>query len=290
MADAVPVDSLQPGEHACLTYSDEEERLDIVAAFVADGLAAGQQVVCFTDAVAPGKLREQLRRRDVAVTPTGDGGQLQVHAVEQQWFADGGFRAEGLLGLLSEQLREAHAAGYRGLRVTADMSWATRPLPGVEQLGVFETTVNDLFAGGELTSICQYDRQRFDAVTLGVVCDAHPRAVAARTYHNDALLRICRQYRPRGIRVAGEIDYRAVDALRAALSEAIRLDDHIDVNLTELRFIDATAAGEILNAAAGLPAHRRMTVRCTRQTARVLAVLSPSPPAQIRTVVTDGHE
>jgi hypothetical protein len=35
---ATPVDRLEPGDHACLTFSDPDERLDIPAALVADGL------------------------------------------------------------------------------------------------------------------------------------------------------------------------------------------------------------------------------------------------------------
>ena len=37
MATATSVEALAPGDHACLTFSDPDERLDIVAAFVRDG-------------------------------------------------------------------------------------------------------------------------------------------------------------------------------------------------------------------------------------------------------------
>src|SRR5689334_6624908 len=38
MADMATVDRVDAGDHACLTFSDAEERLDLVAAFVRDGL------------------------------------------------------------------------------------------------------------------------------------------------------------------------------------------------------------------------------------------------------------
>jgi hypothetical protein len=44
VAVTVPVDELTAGDHACLTFSDEEERLDLVAAFVADGEPVGKSV------------------------------------------------------------------------------------------------------------------------------------------------------------------------------------------------------------------------------------------------------
>jgi hypothetical protein len=52
MAEASKVEDLKPGGHACLTFTDSEERLDLVAAFVRDGLRADQRVLCLTDAPA----------------------------------------------------------------------------------------------------------------------------------------------------------------------------------------------------------------------------------------------
>ena len=44
------------------------------------------------------------------------------------------------------------------------------------------------------------------------------------------LLRICRQYAPPGVRIAGEIDHKAEEPLTLALSEAVRVDGDITVN------------------------------------------------------------
>jgi anti-anti-sigma regulatory factor len=55
-------------------------------------------------------------------------------------------------------------------------------------------------------------------------------------------VRICRQYAPPGIRIAGEIDYKAEEPLTLALSEAVRLDGDITMNMSALAFIDAFCA------------------------------------------------
>jgi hypothetical protein len=62
-------------------------------------------------------------------------------------------------------------------------------------------------AGTTASVLCQYDRDRFDAVTLASVAAFHTRSVATATYYADAVLRICRQCAPPGMRIAGEIDY-----------------------------------------------------------------------------------
>src|SRR5688572_527688 len=114
------------------------------------------------------------------------------------------------------------------------MCWATRPLAAAEELLAFETKVAELFATGRLCLICQYDRDRFDAVTLAFAAKAHPKAVAAQVYFEHPLLRICRQYSPSGVKIAGELDYRHQDVLEQALAESMRLDRHMHINLTGL--------------------------------------------------------
>ncbi|MFD0744346.1 MEDS domain-containing protein [Phytohabitans flavus] len=171
MASAASVDDLRPGDHACLTYSDAEERLDIVAAFVRDGLGAGQKVICFTDVGGQVDVANELAERDVK---PANGGQLAIRDNDAAWLSAGRASATNMIEMLSGELETAHRDGFAGLRVTADMCWATRPVAAVDELLVFETRVAGLFADGRLTAICQYDRQSFDQVTLAFAAKAHP--------------------------------------------------------------------------------------------------------------------
>jgi len=281
MANAASVDDLRPGDHACLTYSDAEERLDIVAAFVRDGIVAGQRVICFTEPSDQPGLAAELAERDVKPS---NGGQLAVRDNDTAWLTGGRVSAAYMIDTLTVELEAAHRDGFTGLRVTTDMCWATRPVAAVDELLVFETRVAGLFADRRLTAVCQYDRQSFDQVTLAFVAKAHPRAVAAAVYHEDPLLRICRQHAPPGIRLAGEIDYRRVPELNHALAEALRLDGDIHVNLTHLRFMDAAAAAAIGQAAVSLPPGRTMAVVCTRAVHKVLDLVGVTrqPTVQVR--------
>src|SRR6185437_17183680 len=104
-------------------------------------------------------------------------------------------------------------------------------------------------ADSRVTILCQYDREKFDPVTLASVTPLHTRSVAAATYHADAVLRICRQYAPPGIRIAGEIDYRAEEPLALALAEAVRLDGDVTLNMAALAFADAPSIAMIADAA-----------------------------------------
>jgi hypothetical protein len=272
MSTAIAVDRLEPGDHACLTFSDPEERLDMLAAFVADGLARGDAVICYSDDAD--ELRDELRERTDAA--------VRVERSDRLW--DGaGPDAGTMVERLTEQL--AAAGDKRGLRIVTDTCWAARPQAHAEQLLAFESEVAKLFTAGRLTAICEYDRASFDPVTLAYAARVHPRTVAAAVYHEDPVLRICRQHVPPGVRVAGELDYTRAYALSDALAEAVRLDRDVHLNLNHLRFLDAGAAAVVLRTAAGLPAPRRMVVTCTEPVGRALTMAGAGEVGNLRMLV-----
>lgn len=281
-------DAVVAGDHACLTFTDGEERLDLVAAFVRGGLRAGHKVVCWTDAIDPDGLAVQLADRSVRPGAAMRRGQLRLSPISDSLLGAGAVTAAAMVDVLSGELDAAAREGYPGLRITADMAWATRPVGGVEELIAFETKVADLFADGRLCLICQYDRERFDAVTLAFAAKAHPKTVAAQVYYEHPLLRICRQYSPPGVRVAGQLDYRQRDVLEQALGESLRLDRNPHVNLTRLDYIDGASAGVIVAAATRLPRSRRMTVKCQRLVATVLDLVGADTAPGLRVQVS--HE
>jgi hypothetical protein len=284
MATATSVEALAPGDHACLTFSDPDERLDIVAAFVLDGLARSSRVLCLTESIAPEQFAVELSERGVPVAEAVPANQLTIHGSEQSWLAGGELTATNVIELLGRSLDEAARDGYAGLRVTADMCWVNRPMAAAEQLPVFETEVAKLFGDGRLTAICQYDREVFDAVTLAFAARSHPRAVAATVYYEDAILRVTRQHTPPGIRLAGEIDFGHLDALTTALDEALRLDRDIQVNLARLRFIDVACAAAIGHAALSLPPGRRMTLLGGGPVRRTLALAGVTGISSVQVV------
>jgi anti-anti-sigma factor len=289
VADASRVEDLRPGDHACLTFSDGEERLDLVAAIVRDGLRAGQRVLCVTDTLSQVALTGQLTGRGVALGNATDSGQMRVLPTSETFLADGSFTASRVVDLFAAQISQAATDGFAGLCITSDMSWALRPVAGLDQLMNYESRLTDLVAGTNATAVCQYDRHSFDTVTLAGVAAHHGFAVAAATYHDDPFLRICRQYQPPGIRVSGEIDYRRAEPLTHALTEALALDDHMYLNLAALDFMDGSIAGVIMQAAASLGADQRMTVRCQAHAGKVFHALGLPDLSNVMVVVNDDQ-
>jgi anti-anti-sigma regulatory factor len=169
--------------------------------------------------------------------------------------------------------------------VALDMSWALRPVAGIEELPEFEEGIAAALDGSTAAVLCQYDRERFDPVTLASVGGFHTRAVAAATYHADALLRICRQYAPPGIRIAGELDFQAAEPLGLALAEAVRLGGDIMVNMSALDFIDVHCTLLIADAARTAASQSRLvTLRCQPEVAKGFARIGLAGVPGIRLV------
>ncbi len=283
MTDAVTTDEVDEGDHACLTFTDPEERLDLVAAFVRDGLRTGLKVLRYTDTLNPDTLVGQLAARAVRPKAALRRGQLVVAPASTALGADGAVTASAMVKTLAGQLAAAGRDGYRGVRVTADMAWATRPSAPAEELVAFETEGAALFDDGRLCLICQYDRDRFDAVTLAFAARCHPKTVAAQVYHEHPLLRICRQYSPPGLRIAGtSLDFRHRDILEQALAETLRLDRNPHLNLTRLDYIDGACAAQIVTAGARLPTSRHITLTCRQAVATVLGLVGANAAPRLR--------
>jgi ABC-type transporter Mla MlaB component len=288
VSQAVTVDTLTGGDHSCLTFSDPEERLDILAAFAGEGLDLGHKIVCFAEPGSASGLAGQLSRREVPAAAALETGQLVVHSSSKMWSGSGGAPvASAMVSAIAGEVELATRQGFSQIRVTADMNWAAQPVSGAGELLAFEEAVAALFGDGRLTAICQYDRGSFDPVTLAFAAQTHAKTVAAVAYHDTPLLRICRQHRPPGIRIAGEIDHTALEPLQQALAEALRLDRDIHMNLSMLAFIDVTAASAIVSAAFSLPPTRKMIVTCRDMAATLLRLAGGDQVSQL--VVRGSH-
>jgi ABC-type transporter Mla MlaB component len=282
----VQITELAVDDHACLTFGEEEELLDLTAAFVRDGLTAGLQVVWLSEA-APHLAAGELARRGVAVQPAVERGQMVAAGCDGRLLSGQAFRADIAVGWLARQVASARQAGFPGLRVAVDMGWALRPVTGIEELPRFEEGITGVLGGGTASVLCQYDRGRFDPVTLASVAAFHTRSVAAATYYADAVLRICRQYAPPGIRIAGEIDYQAEEPLALALAEAVRLEGDVTVNMAGLAFADARCTAMIADAARTMAVSRTVVLRCQPGVAAGLARLGVPGIARVSLVTAD---
>jgi DNA-binding CsgD family transcriptional regulator len=176
---------LERGDHACCLYETEEERRAVLMPFLRQGLERGEKVLYIVDAHTPEAVLTHLRDEGLDVEPFLAHGQLAIVSRDETYMQQGVFDPDAMIALLRADTDQALVDGYQALRVTGEMSWALRGLPGSERLIEYETRVNDVFRGGSCLAICQYDRRAFSAaLLLDVLCTHAIAVVGAEVYDN----------------------------------------------------------------------------------------------------------
>ena len=168
---------LEPGDHLCCIYETDAEHRQVVTPFLRQGLERGEKVMYVVDARTAETILGYLRDDGLDVAPYLARGQLAILTRDETYMRNGVFDPQGMIALLRSETAQALAEGYPALRLTGEMTWALRGLPGSEQLIEYEARLNDFFPGSRCLAICQYDRRRFDPAVLLDVLRTHPIAV-----------------------------------------------------------------------------------------------------------------
>lgn len=248
-----PVRDLLPGDHAWFSYVSEEEQHQVIGAFVRQGLATCDKVVYISD-TAPHLLPGLRGHRDLGSCVRG--GRLAVVPRAEACLTDGVFDPARLISAMERLLHQAEREQFRGLRITTDMTWAVRGQGDL--LLACEAEVDAAIAPSTMAmAICQVDQSACTDDELTPLKHSHEVLVGVDPDFDDGVLTIVRTFRPRGLRLAGELD----GARHAVFAEALRAvteqGGEVHLNLSALRFIDLGA----LNAMAGARTHMGPTGR-----------------------------
>jgi anti-anti-sigma factor len=253
VADGATVDQLRLGDHVCWTFDDDRERSEAMAGYVRAGLQQKQKIMYVTDSLPTSTLLGELEARGVAVEAGLHSGQLTVSTSNETYLAGGRFDPAAMLRRWGRELAQASREGYTGVRAVGDMSWGQRPVPGTEHLSSYEAELNRVFSDGFGMGVCLYDRRLFSDRDLNRVASAHPGTVGPRASRDWLpLLRLVRTSEPAGVRLIGEADLSNRDALqtmlRQLMSETATQVAPVVVDLTEVTFVDSSAARALVRA------------------------------------------
>ncbi|WP_234440441.1 MEDS domain-containing protein [Streptomyces rimosus] len=260
---------MRPGDHAFVSYDDDEVRWEVVTAFVRLGLAQGEKVILFPDPWLPES--EVLARLDFTGRSTvtaRERGQLVLSSMRGLIRPDVRFTPERQLGRLSAETARAADEGFTGLRSFIDMRWVPDLHADVRVMMHRETHADALFEGRPYSEICAYDRRWFDREVLYAMDRAHPRSLVERL----GTLRTVRGA-DGSLCFVGEADAGAradfTVALELALSGSAGAR-RLTVDLTRLHFLSVGCAATLLALAERAAGHDAVEVRCHHPQARTL--------------------
>ncbi|WP_214410254.1 MEDS domain-containing protein [Sphaerisporangium fuscum] len=259
MAHPTTVDALTLGDHVCWTFDDHERHLNALARFVQGGLAQHHQVLYLTDTFLPQAFLAALGAYGVDVDGPRRDGQLQVSTSDESYLAYGAVDPEHALRGWSKAIDDAHAQGYTGLRVAADMGWSVHQVSGVERLAWYEAQANRIFSQGRAMVLCCYDRRLFTTAELERLSRAHPgtaQAGAGVKEHWRPLLRMRRA--PDALVLSGNADSSNREALAVMLDHLLEDTpagvDTVTVDVSDLTLTDMDAARLLVCAVNTAPA------------------------------------
>jgi anti-anti-sigma regulatory factor len=233
------VGDLRPGDHAWLAYSHPEEQHRVLGAFVYEGLATGEKVICVAD-TAPRDLPGLFSLHHIDATPFAEAGHLSV--IPWREVHDGHDTPAALTRTLEREISRAVAERFRHVRITTDMTWAV-DVPGGESLLLDCDSEMEALVGPSTltTAICQVDRRRCAPEALTALQNHHEVLVEVNPEYDDGVLRMTRTYAPYGLRLEGEIDGARHQAFTRTLAAVSDPRSEVHLELCGLRFIDLGA-------------------------------------------------
>jgi len=165
------------GTHMCFIYDNEDERRKVIGKFLNAGLHEREKIAYFADIMAPAEVETWLREMGVDVPKPGNAPAFSITVAEKTYCPDGKFDPEVMLSTLRTYHKTVLDEGYPGSRLSGEMSWALRGIPGSDRLIEYEALVNGVLVTHPITAICQYDARRFNGALIFDVLKVHPMMI-----------------------------------------------------------------------------------------------------------------
>ena len=219
--------------HICFAYDDPATLDSRAVAFLAAGLAAGEQVWF----VAPGTPDALARRLD-GLPGLGDAlrrGAARLVSTGHTYRADEPFDPETQVRAYAAATDAALAAGHTGLRLVAEATSLVRTPAQRDVFTRYEHLIDRYMHRRPMSAICAYDRRELGDPAVAELACMHPETNA------DVLFRLHSCGPAEGVvALAGELDPSNHRLFAAALERAdLRpVDGELVVEAARLRFID----------------------------------------------------
>ncbi len=173
------------GTHMCLIYNNEAERRKIITKFLEGGLKTGEKVAYFIDTISPMDAQAWLDEMNIALPQKNLDTAFTTAEAQKTYCPDNTFIPDRMLATLREFYDQSVEQGYPHCRVSGEMGWALRNLPGSGRLMEYESLVNVVVTTHPVTAVCQYDANRFDGATILKCLEVHPYMIVhGQVLHN----------------------------------------------------------------------------------------------------------
>lgn len=186
------------GAHMCMLYRDETEYKNVISKYLESGLLNHEKIGYFIDTMKPDEVKTWLRELEIEIP---ENNQLTIAPAITTYCPDGTFNPKTMLDCLCKYHDDSIAEGFAGARLTGEMSWSIRGIPGSDRLVEYEALINTIIETHPITALCQYDATKFDGGLLYDILQVHPLMVVhGQIVKNPAYIRpneFLKEYRSR---------------------------------------------------------------------------------------------
>ncbi|HEX7140254.1 MAG TPA: MEDS domain-containing protein, partial [Vicinamibacterales bacterium] len=152
---------LREHRHVAALFASSEERYNVLAPFITEGLVRGEKAIHLIDPPDRDRHVQQLEEHGVGAGAAAARRQLQLIPWEEAYLRGGAFDDTAMTDLLCQLFDEASGNGYPLTRLVAHMEWALLDRPGVHNLVQYEKRLNDFLSRNDNVVICAYDLTHF---------------------------------------------------------------------------------------------------------------------------------
>lgn len=168
------INNLKPGHHACYIFSTKHEHRAVVSAFILRGIELNQKVIYIADLPAFRSIADYVFSEGREIEKYLAQGQLRLLTATAVYLQHDIFDPDKMIDFLHTGIDRALQEGYTALRITGEMKWVLKGLPGSDRLVEYESKLKTSLRGRKCVVLCQYDKRLFDTDLLNTVSELHP--------------------------------------------------------------------------------------------------------------------
>lgn len=116
------VKSMQAKDHVILFYSDRRDKREVLFTYLKAGLDAGEAAIYVASEESPDEIRRAMKEFGLDSERYERSHALRVVDYREWYIVDGKFDISKIFSRWEKSLQEAFRRGFKGLRVTGEMS------------------------------------------------------------------------------------------------------------------------------------------------------------------------
>jgi len=148
------INSLKPMNHVMFSYSNTEEKHNVLFSFVENGLENNEVAVYITTEETADQIREAMRKYNIDVEKYESIEAL--HIIESSYDPSEGFDVTSTIAYLKHFYDEALVDGFKGCRICGEMEYFFKNNL-IEKMLEYEKTLNRLFTT-PIIGICAFNK------------------------------------------------------------------------------------------------------------------------------------